>query len=81
MTDSGDVDLMRSQLTIARGHLAQLPALASDKWRHPLEQARHAYETALNLLPRIKVSGTRRVELITELAKVRDSLLAAGVQL
>lgn len=81
MSDIDDVDFIRSQLTIARWHLEQLSAPESDTEANHLGEARHAYESAVDLLPTLKISGTRRVELVSELAKLRDRLLEAGADL
>jgi hypothetical protein len=79
MSDIGDVEFIKSQLTLARWHLEQASAPNPDGVSNHLDEARRAYETAVNLLPTLKISGTRRVEVVTGLAGLRNRLLAAGI--
>lgn len=78
MNDVDDVDFIRSQLTIARWHLEQMAAPDPDRGTDHVREAIHAYQTAIDLLPTLKISGTRRVQLVTELAELRDRLRGAG---
>jgi hypothetical protein len=80
MGDSEDVEFIKSHLTIARWHLerASNPDRDGEHEHDHLDEARRAYEMAVELLPTLGVSGRKRVELITELAALRDQLRTAG---
>jgi hypothetical protein len=80
MSDIRDLDFIRSQLTIARWHLERTLSPQSDEQIDHLAEALRAYETAIDLLPTLKVSGTKRVELVSALAGLRDQLREAGAQ-
>jgi hypothetical protein len=79
MGDIEDTDFIKSHLTIARWHLERAFSPDRDGEHDHLDEARRAYEVAVELLPTLKVSGRKRVELITELAALRDQLRTAGV--
>lgn len=79
MSDDQNIDFMRSQIQIARWHLEQATAPDFGQKHTNLGEARRAYEAAVALLPLVKVSGTRRVELVTELAELGVRLRDAGV--
>jgi hypothetical protein len=78
MGDIEDTDFIKSHLTIARWHLERALSQDRDAEHDHLDEARRAYEMAVELLPTLKVSGKKRVELITELAALRDQLRTAG---
>lgn len=73
-----NLDFIESQLTLARERLDRFAGGTADAGTQPLEEALAAYRTAVELLPTLSISGTRRVRLITELATLRDRLASHG---
>lgn len=81
MSDIDAIDFIRSQLTIARWHLERSTAIDVTPELDHRAEAVKAYETAIDLLPLVKLSGRRRVELVIQLADLRNLLREAGAEL
>jgi hypothetical protein len=78
MTDVNDSEFIESQLKVANWHLDKTADADPQASQYHVASARRAYLTLMELLPTIAVSGTRRVELVTELAALRERLQVAG---
>ena len=80
MSENSELEFIRSQLTTARWHLERAGSATGVEASDHLNGAGHAYRASVDLLPTLKLLGTRRVELLTELADVRNRLRALGVE-
>jgi hypothetical protein len=78
MGDLQHLDFIEEQLTSARRHLIQTAGAAAGEASVHIDKARSAYESVMSLLPRIKLSTTRRIGVATELAGLRSLLRGVG---
>ena len=81
MTDTDVIESIRSKMTLVQWHLEQFRESTRETTSYHLNAAQHVYASAVDLLPSLKVSGKRRVELVSELAKLADRLLEAGARI
>ena len=80
MAESETLEQLEAQLTVVRWHLDALRCNAADANRGHLESARRAYRQTTEMLPRVSLSGTRRVNLLAQLAQLGERLAQVGGQ-
>lgn len=78
MTDVNDSEFIESQVKIAHWHLDKADDADAQAGRYHIASARRAYQTLMEWLPTISLSGRRRVGLVGELARLRERLRACG---
>jgi hypothetical protein len=78
MGDPQHLEFIEEQLTSARRHLVQTAGAPADEASQHIGKARSAYEAVRALLPRVKLTTKRRVNVVTELAGLRSLLRAVG---
>ncbi len=81
MNGVNDNEFIESQLKVAHWHLDKTADADPQAGQYHIASARRAYQTLLELLPTIALSGRRRVELVTDLAALRQRLQTAGVEM
>ena len=79
-TSERDIAWLRSQLTVARWHLDAALAAPLERARSNIERARLAYEGAREAFRDLNLTGERHEALAQELARVRERLRAAGLE-
>jgi hypothetical protein len=70
------IEHLEAQLTVVRWHLDALQPDGGDGNQRHLEAAREAFESALELLARATLLGSRRVQVLMELSELRDRMVA-----
>jgi len=78
MNDVTNGDFVRSQLTVIRWHLDRVAEVDPAAAQEHIANARRAFETVMQLLPTMQLSGTARVQALSELAALRDQLRTQG---
>ncbi|HEY3784164.1 MAG TPA: hypothetical protein VGL55_02665 [Steroidobacteraceae bacterium] len=81
MDDDELVLYMESQLQATLGHLNSIShGDAAAAPAHRLE-ARRAYDSIMTLLPKVALSGKRRIDFLARLSELRNRLALAGEEL
>jgi len=79
VNDDTALEYIRAKLRSARRHLDQARVASPASRPAELNVALAAYEAAVDSLPQLRVSGTSRVQLVTEVADVGSLLRTEGV--
>ncbi len=75
------VQQMESQLNDALRSLSGIPPQDAVVAQRRVTEARRSYDTLTDLLPKVSLSGKRRVDFLSKLADLRNSLIRAGEQI
>lgn len=75
------VQQMDSQLEEALRSLNDIASQDAVAARWRINEARRSYDTLTDLLPKVALSGKRRVDFLSKLAELRNSLVSAGEQI
>lgn len=78
MQDDELVQQMDLQVQEALSSLGSIPHGDAVAARMRISEARRSYDTLTELLPRVTLSGRRRVDFLMKLADLRNRLLRAG---
>lgn len=74
------LEYLRAQLTVVRWHLDAATTLANgDKKRQHLDSATLAYQAAAQSLAQLALPEAEQAALTTQLAQLKEGLLAAGL--
>ena len=81
MSDAKLVEFIESELRSGLEYLTRVSEGEPSVMQEARRNARRCYDNILELLPKVALSGTRRVDFLSKLAGFRSRLVLAGEEL